>query len=108
MFLFLVRIVKAVGVAFSQTAILSILCCLYPNHVSISFSMRELSGGIRLIMGATLGCILYEIGSFNLPFTAVGPFVMIALVAAMLTLQGSHIHVTSDEKNVVPIVRLGV
>ena len=46
MFSFLIRIVTAVGAAFSQTAIISVLCCLYPNYISISFSMLELSGGV--------------------------------------------------------------
>ena len=55
--------------------------------------------------GATLGGILYEIGGFNLPFTVVGSFVMIALVAAMLTLHGRHIHKTEKEKHV-PMVRI--
>ena len=55
LFSFLLRILTAVGADLSQTATISILCYLYPNHVSISFGLLELASGVGLMIGPTLG-----------------------------------------------------
>lgn len=98
LFSFLLRIVTAVGAAFSQTALISILCVLYPDHVSVSFGMLELASGVGLMIGPSLGGLLYHIGGFMLPFTALGLFSWLMLGIAMLTLPRHGVHTeTKDE-----------
>ena len=103
LFSFLLRILTAVGAALSQTATISILCCLYPNHVSVSFGMLELASGVGLMIGPTLGGFLYHVGGFKLPFIVVGSFVMLALMIVMSTLPKNQIHATNDDKSVVSV-----
>ena len=106
LFSFLLRILTAVGAAFSQTAIISILCCLYPNHVSISFGMLEFAAGIGLMIGASLGGFLYHIGGFKLPFIVVGSFVLLSLVTVMVTIPRNQIHECRERERVVSIFRV--
>ena len=98
LFSFLLRIVTAVGAAFSQTALISILCVLYPDHVSVSFGMLELASGVGLMIGPSLGGLLYHIGGFMLPFIALGLFSWLMLGIAMITLPRHGVHTeTKDE-----------
>ena len=101
---FLLRILTAIGAAFSQIAIISILCCLYPNHISISFGMLELASGVGLMIGPTLGGFLYHVGGFKLPFIVVGSFVMLALIIVMATLPRNQIRTPDDDETVVSIL----
>ena len=106
LFSFLLRILTAVGAALSQTATISILCYLYPNHASISFGMLELASGVGLMIGPTLGGFLYHVGGFKLPFIVVGSFVLLALMIVMSTLPRNQIHATNDGESVVSILRV--
>ena len=68
-FLFsLFRITTAVGAALSQTAMVAILCALFPNHVLLVFGMLEFVVGIGNMISPCLSGLMYEVGGCKLPF----------------------------------------
>ena len=96
---FLFRITTAVGAACSQTAIITILCVLHPDHVSLTFGILELAAGVGIMLGPLLGGVMYGIGGFKFPFIVIGAFVWIMLLIVVLILPRNKIHEIHQEKN---------
>ena len=96
---FLFRITTAIGAACSQTEIITILCVLYPDHVSLTFGILELAAGVGTMLGPVLGGVMYSIGGFKFPFLVIGAFVWIMLLTVVLILPRNKIHETHQEKN---------
>ena len=60
--------------------------------------MLELASGVGLMIGPSLGGLLYHIGGFMLAFIALGLFSWLMLGIAMLTLPRHGVHTeTKDE-----------
>ena len=102
----LFRITAAVWVACLQTAIITISCVLYPDHVSLTFGILELAAGVGTMLGPFLGGVLYGIGGFKFPFIVIGVFVWIMLLAVVLILPKNKIRETYQEKNTGSVMQI--
>ena len=54
------------------TASTTYLIQLFPDMLSMAFSLSEIVVGLAVSVGPALGGVLYGIGGFGLPFYAVG------------------------------------
>lgn len=103
---FLSRITAAVGAACLQTAIITILCVLYPDHVSLTFGIVELAAVVGTMLGPFLCGVLYGIGGFKFPLILIGVFVWIMLLAVVLILPRNKIRETYQEKNTGSVMQI--
>ncbi|XP_070535328.1 MFS-type transporter SLC18B1-like [Ptychodera flava] len=89
-FCFIVRSVEAVGVAASVTAALAIVAQTFPDNVSTTLGLLEISSGLAFMMGPPLGGYLYKIGGYSLPFLILGicSVVIVAVNYFILPSQG--------------------
>ena len=71
-FSFIIRVVEATGTSAFITSAFSIIAQEFPDDVASTFAALETCFGIGLILGPTIGGVLYEAGGFLLPFAVVG------------------------------------
>lgn len=71
---FAVRIVEALGQAGFITASYTIVAYEFPGNVASTFSVLETLFAVGIVVGPTVGGLLYEAGGFLLPFASVGGF----------------------------------
>ncbi|ODM98602.1 MFS-type transporter SLC18B1 [Orchesella cincta] len=69
---FICRIFEAVGCAGFFTATFTIIACEFPESVATTFASLETFFGLGMIIGPTVGGLLFGIGGFPLPFFVVG------------------------------------
>ncbi|CAL8142736.1 unnamed protein product [Orchesella dallaii] len=82
----IVRVVEAMGDAAFETASFTIIAVAFPQSVATSFAMLEISYGLGLIIGPTLGGALYQLGGYSLPFLVMGSLLFASALATYLFL----------------------
>ncbi|XP_075718630.1 MFS-type transporter SLC18B1 [Rhinoderma darwinii] len=83
---FLVRSVDAVGFGASMTASFSILAKAFPNNIATAMGCLEIFTGLGLVLGPPIGGILYETFGYEVPFIALGCFVLLMVPLNMFIL----------------------
>lgn len=83
---FAVRIVEAMGQAAYLTGSFTIIAHEFPENLSSAFAYLEASFGVGLIVGPTIGGILYQAGGFPLPFAVMGVVLLFATVFTIFCL----------------------
>ncbi|KAG8582734.1 hypothetical protein GDO81_008184 [Engystomops pustulosus] len=76
---FLVRSVDAVGFGASITASFSILAKAFPNNIATAMGCLEIFTGLGLVLGPPIGGILYQTFGYEIPFIAIGCFVLLMI-----------------------------
>jgi len=87
---FIIRMLTAVGSAFSQTATIAIMSYIFSDNMSTIFGIFELASGVGLMIGPSLGGVLYDAGGFRLPFVVIGCLVLASLLIVKFTLPESQ------------------
>ena len=104
---FLVRIVEALGVAGCNTASFSILAQEFPDSVGSVMASLETCIGVGLIIGPTVGGVLYELGGYVMPFTALGICLVICSTFAAYFLPSTDLTFdTRSEMNALRLLRI--
>ncbi|KAJ8673676.1 hypothetical protein QAD02_004938 [Eretmocerus hayati] len=83
---FVIRIIEALGNAAFLTASFSIIAKEFPNNVATTFASLETFFGLGLIVGPTVGGVLYNFGGFELPFVVLGFALFLAAVMTAFVL----------------------
>ncbi|XP_070535327.1 MFS-type transporter SLC18B1-like [Ptychodera flava] len=71
-FCFIVRLVEGVGASASATAGIAIVAQTFPDNVSTTLGLLQISRGLAFMMGPPLGGYLYQVGGYSLPFLILG------------------------------------
>lgn len=80
---FLSRTIEALGASAYITASFAILSNEFPNHVATVIGSLETFSGIGLMIGPTIGSLLYEAGGYGVPFFTLGSILIVcALISA--------------------------
>ena len=83
---FVIRIVEAVGNSFFLSSSFTLVASQFPSSVSTMFGVVEMSFGVGMILGPTVGGALYQLGGFTLPFTVLGGVLVVQAVLSSFTL----------------------
>ena len=83
---FLIRIVEAVGNSAFLASSFTMVAQVFPSSVSTMFGVVEMSFGVGMILGPTVGGSLYQLGGFTLPFGVLGGVLVGQAVISSLTL----------------------
>ena len=83
---FFIRIVEAVGNSAFLASSFTMVAQVFPSSVSTMFGVVEMSFGVGLILGPTVGVILYQLGGFTLPFAVMGGVLVGQALVSSLTL----------------------
>uniref|UniRef100_T1ITN7 Major facilitator superfamily (MFS) profile domain-containing protein n=1 Tax=Strigamia maritima TaxID=126957 RepID=T1ITN7_STRMM len=75
-FAFLVRIVEATGDAAYHTANFSTMAATFPTDIGKTFAFLRAAFGLGLIVGPTIGGVLYQVGGYTLPFVFMGSILL--------------------------------
>ncbi|XP_035704863.1 MFS-type transporter SLC18B1 isoform X2 [Folsomia candida] len=79
---FAIRVFEAIGASAFCTASFTIIAGEFAGSVATTFASLETFYGLGLIIGPTLGGILFELGGFLLPFVVTG---LCLIVVALIT-----------------------
>ncbi|XP_064480806.1 MFS-type transporter SLC18B1-like isoform X2 [Ornithodoros turicata] len=79
-----IRIVESLGFTATLTCCYAVVCAEYPNHIEVAVPLTELAFGLGLIVGPSLGGVLYQFGGFVLPFVLVGSLLVAASFVTVL------------------------
>ncbi|CAB3368781.1 Hypothetical predicted protein [Cloeon dipterum] len=93
---FAVRIVEALGSAGTLTATFSIIAAEFPESVATTFASLETFFGLGLIVGPTVGGVLYQFGGFVLPFLVTGIVLLVGGIVSVLLLPGETIQLDAS------------
>ena len=83
---FIIRMVEAVGNSAFLSSSFTLVASQFPSSVSTMFGVVEMSFGVGMILGPTVGGALYQLGGFSLPFTVLGGVLVVQAVISSLTL----------------------
>ncbi|KAF5270492.1 hypothetical protein FQA39_LY08370 [Lamprigera yunnana] len=83
---FIIRIVAAMGNAAFLTASFAIIAKEFPENVATTFASLETFFGFGLIVGPTLGGLLYQVGGYTLPFAIMGSALFLSAILAAFVL----------------------
>ena len=86
----LIRIVEAVGNSGFLTASFSIIAKEFPENVATMFAALETFFGVGLIVGPTVGGVLYQYGGYKLPFAVLGTLLICAAILTHFVLPGRY------------------
>ena len=82
----MIRIVEAFGNSAFLSASFTVVAQMFPNTVSTVFGLVEMSFGVGMILGPTVGGALYQLGGFTTPFGVLGGILLIQAVISTQTL----------------------
>ncbi|XP_064482543.1 MFS-type transporter SLC18B1-like [Ornithodoros turicata] len=82
----LIRAVMALGFTASYTCACAIVAAEFPENAVVFIPLLETTLGLGIIVGPTVGGMLYEIGGYMLPFVAMGSTQILAAVVATIYL----------------------
>lgn len=83
---FVIRIIEALGNAAFLTASFAIIAKEFPDNVATTFASLETFFGLGLIVGPTVGGVLYQIGGYTTPFAVLGSALFMAAVMTAFVL----------------------
>jgi len=83
---FLVRILTAFGYSAFLASSFTLVAKLFPETVATVFALVEMSFGVGMIIGPTVGGALYEAGGFTMPFGVLGGLLLGQALIATQTL----------------------
>lgn len=83
---FVIRIMEALGATASSISSFSIVAQEFPENIASTFAIIETFFGVGLIIGPSVGGVLYEIGGFFLPFAVVGVLLGLAGIFLVIVL----------------------
>jgi len=83
----IIRIIEACGNAAFLASSFTMVALLFPESVSTIFGTVEMSFGVGMIIGPTVGGGLYEVGGFTLPFVLLGVILLVQAAISTRTLQ---------------------
>jgi len=80
------RIVAGVGNSAFLSASFTLVAQVFPNTVSTIFGVVEMAFGVGMIIGPTVGGVLYQLGGFEVPFAVLGGVLLCQAAVSSLTL----------------------
>lgn len=83
---FIIRIVEALGNAAFLIATFAIIAKEFPDNVATTFASLETCFGFGLIVGPTVGGILYQAGGYTTPFVVMGSALFLSAVMTAFVL----------------------
>ncbi|KAF5269252.1 hypothetical protein FQR65_LT02553 [Abscondita terminalis] len=83
---FIIRIVEAMGNAAFLTASFAIIAKEFPDNVATTFASLETFFGFGLIVGPTVGGLLYQVGGYSMPFAVMGSALFLAAILTAFVL----------------------
>jgi len=83
---FLIRIFEACGNSAFLSSSFTLVAQMFPSSVSTVFGLVEMSFGIGMILGPTVGGALYEVGGFTIPFAVLGAVLIVQAIISTQTL----------------------
>jgi len=83
---FLIRIVTAFGYSSFLASSFTLVAKVFPETVATVFALVEMSFGVGMIIGPTIGGALYEAGGFTMPFGVLGGLLLGQALIASQTL----------------------
>ncbi|XP_396217.2 MFS-type transporter SLC18B1 [Apis mellifera] len=93
---FVIRIVEAMGNAAFLTASFAIIAKEFPDNVATTFASLETFFGLGLIVGPTVGGILYQVGGYTTPFVVLGSALF---TTAVMTIFILPVHSNNNQTN---------
>lgn len=95
---FVIRIVEALGNAAFLIATFAIIAKEFPENVATTFASLETCFGLGLIVGPTVGGILYQVGGYTTPFVVLGSALFLSAVMTAFVLP-DHLDRDVDSKS---------
>jgi len=83
---FVIRIVEACGNSAFLAASFTLVAMMFPSSVSTVFGMVEMSFGVGMILGPTVGGALFQAGGFTMPFAVLGGILLVQAAVSTKTL----------------------
>ncbi|XP_075235423.1 MFS-type transporter SLC18B1-like isoform X2 [Lycorma delicatula] len=83
---FAIRIVEALGNAAFLIATFAIIAVEFPENVATTFASLETCFGLGLIVGPTVGGILYQVGGYTTPFVVLGSALFLSAIMTAFVL----------------------
>jgi len=83
----IIRVIEACGNAAFLASSFTLVALVFPESVSTIFGTVEMSFGVGMIIGPTVGGGLYEVGGFTLPFVLLGVILLVQAAISTRTLQ---------------------
>ena len=81
-----IRIVVAFGNSAFLSASFTLVAQMFPDTVSTMFGVVEMSFGVGMILGPTVGGALFQLGGFTTPFGVLGTILLIQAAISTRTL----------------------
>ncbi|KAJ8673672.1 hypothetical protein QAD02_004934 [Eretmocerus hayati] len=91
---FVIRIIEALGSSAYFTASSATMANEFPDRISITFATLKIFFGLGLIVGPTIGGLLYEVGGYPMPFVVLG---LILYIACLMTIFVLPAHQSADK-----------
>ena len=83
---FIIRIFEALGNSSFLASSFTLVAQMFPLRVSTVFGVVEMSFGVGMILGPTVGGSLFQIGGFTLPFAVLGGILLVQAAISTRTL----------------------
>ncbi|CAG0915440.1 unnamed protein product [Notodromas monacha] len=86
---FVVRIIEAMGFAAYNTALFTIVACMFLETMGSVMALLEVMIGLGLAIGPVMGSALYAAGGYYLPFLALGCLLLSICIVMFLAVPSS-------------------
>lgn len=83
---FVIRIIEAFGNSAFLSSSFTMVAKVFPANVSTMFGVVEMAFGVGMIIGPTVGGILYQFGGYTLPFGVLGGILILQATLTIITL----------------------
>lgn len=83
---FIIRIIEAFGNAAFLSSSFTMVAKVFPANVSTMFGVVEMAFGVGMIIGPTVGGVLYQCGGYTLPFGVLGGILILQASLTIITL----------------------
>jgi len=106
---FAVRVVEAIGNSCFLCASFSLIAQEFPSAVASVFSAVETAFGVGLILGPTVGGLMYQIGGYLLPFAVLGTILVLSAFSTLMILPkaDSRNATTGEGWGAIKVLRIG-
>ena len=83
---FIIRIIEAFGNSAFLSSSFTMVAKVFPANVSTMFGVVEMAFGVGMIIGPTVGGVLYQFGGYTLPFGVLGGILILQATLTIITL----------------------